>query len=228
MDNIHNEFVLDLWNTKDELIRIVEGQLKNMFLFETSIAPYIDEALKRAGYCFSKINSTYYHSKKEKSHVLFSPYQSGQYAQFLYYLSHIAYKCGNIELAEKVYYLNKSLNSVEWFYEVNLPNVFYADHPIGCVLGRAKYGDFFMASQGCTVGNNHDVYPILGDNVVMHPYSMVIGNSHIGNFVEISAYAFIRDEDIPDCCIVFGMSPNLSVVEKSREEMMKRVSIFIR
>ena len=51
----------------------------------------------------------------------------------------------------KFYYLNKIMNSVEMFYEVELPSVFCCDHPLGSVMGRARYSDFFYFSQGCTV-----------------------------------------------------------------------------
>ena len=156
----------------------------------------------------------------------FSPFQSAQYAQYLYYLSYEANQRGDKELAEKTYYLNKMLNGVDWFYEVKLPNVFFADHPLGCVLGRANYSDQFAVSQGCTVGNNHGKYPTIGKNVKMHSGSMICGDSIIGDNVEISANTFIRDELIPDNCIVFGQSPNLVIVKKNEDYMRTRLTLF--
>lgn len=157
----------------------------------------------------------------------FSPFQSAQYAQFLYVLSRLAFLDGNRELAEKSYYLNKMLHSVDWFYEVELPDIFFADHPLGSVLGRAVYSDRLVVSQGCTVGNNHGIYPSIGRNVALHPMSSVIGNSRIGNNVEISAYAFIRDAVIPDNCIVFGHSPDLIIKKETEHEMKTRLNQFV-
>ena len=46
-------------------------------------------------------------------------------------------------LADKVYYLNKMLNSVDLFYAIELPERWSCKHPLGSVMGGAKYGDFF-------------------------------------------------------------------------------------
>ena len=39
--------------------------------------------------------------------------------------------------------------------------------------------------------------------------SKIIGNSHVGNNVVISAMTYIKDQDVPSDVIVFGQSPNL-------------------
>jgi serine O-acetyltransferase len=182
--------------------------------------------LNRLERCFDNITNKYYHDK-ETGESFFSPFQSAQYAQYLYFLSNEAFVAKDIRFAEKVYYLNKMMNLVEWFYEVELPEIFFADHALGCVLGRAKYANRFCVAQGCTVGNNHGIYPEFEENVMMHPLSMVIGASHIGRNVEISSYAFIRDEVIPDNCIVFGQSPNLKIVSKTEEKMRERLKVFV-
>ena len=72
---------------------------------------------------------------------------------FLYYLSHEIYaNTQNTILCDKIYYLNKIMNSVDLFYAIELPQKFGAEHPLGSVMGRAKYGDGFFFYQGCTVG----------------------------------------------------------------------------
>ena len=44
-------------------------------------------------------------------------------------------------IADKIYYLNKILHSVDIYHEVELPSTFFLEHPVGTVLGRAKYQD---------------------------------------------------------------------------------------
>ena len=74
--------------------------------------------------------------------VRFNPYHSVQYMIFLYYLSHEIYvNTQNTILCDKIYYLNKIMNSVDLFYAIELPQKFGAEHPLGSVMGRAKYGD---------------------------------------------------------------------------------------
>lgn len=43
----------------------------------------------------------------------------------------------------------------------------------------------------------------------MFSNSKILGGSHIGNHVIISANSYIKDQDVPDDTIVFGQSPNL-------------------
>lgn len=69
------------------------------------------------------------------------------YCILLYWLSRELFQNGKLELADKVYYLNKMLNAVELFYEVKLPAIWSCEHPLGSVMGRADYGDYFFFYQ---------------------------------------------------------------------------------
>jgi serine O-acetyltransferase len=92
------------------------------------------------------------------------------------------------------------------------------DHPVGSVMGRAKYSDYFSFGQNCTVGNNHSIYPVIGDHVKMCASSMILGNCTIGNNVIIGAGACVKDENIPDNSLVFGNSPNLIIKPRKPTE----------
>ncbi len=144
----------------------------------------------------------------------FNPYHSVQYMTFLYYLSSDIYKNANVgQLCDKVYYLNKLLNSVDLFYAVELPKVWSAEHPLGSIMGRAHYSNRFFFMQGCTVGGTglmgQEVYPYLEENVCMYSNSSIVGSCHIGKNVKIGAGAIIKNQDVPDNTVVFGQSPNL-------------------
>lgn len=131
---------------------------------------------------------------------------------------------GEVEnFAEKIYYLNKILHSIDLFYEVELPSIFFFDHPLGSVMGRAKYSDYFSFLQGCTVGNNKGKYPIIGRNVSMLSNSKILGDCHIGNNVILSANSYVIDTDIPDNSIVFGQGRNITIKTYDEETMIKRV-----
>ena len=140
---------------------------------------------------------------------------------FLYYLSHTLYLDGDERNAAKIYYLNKIMHANDWFYPIDLPIHFGAEHPLGSILGRAKYGDYFFVYQGTTVGGNNSLYPVLGHHILMYSDSKILGNSHIGNYVVFSANSYVIDEDVPDNCIVFGQSPNIVYKKKSTEEIKK-------
>lgn len=114
----------------------------------------------------------------------------------------------NRTLSDKIYYLNKALNGCDLYYEVNLPDFFTLDHPVGSVMGRAEYGDGFSFSQCCTVGNNRGIYPRIGKNVKMCAYSSIIGDCKVGDNVIIGANSGIKDCDVPENTVVFGQYPN--------------------
>lgn len=100
----------------------------------------------------------------------FSVLNTSVYSVFLYYLAHIVGRRGDKELADKIYYLNKIMNSVEWYWNIELPEHFIVEHPIGSVLGKAEYGDYFSIYQGVTVGERlkGDIvsWPKLGNHVI--------------------------------------------------------------
>ena len=125
--------------------------------------------------------------------------------------------------ADQVYYLNKILHANDWFYAVNLPTHFLFEHPLGSVLGRAVYGDYFFVYQGTTVGGNRNngkiFYPTIGTNVILFANATVLGDTHIGNNVVISANTYLINENIPDNCIVFGKSPRIIIKPKSEKEI---------
>ena len=41
-------------------------------------------------------------------------------------------------MSDKLYALNKAMASVDLFYQVELPDIFTFDHPLGSVMGRAS------------------------------------------------------------------------------------------
>lgn len=158
--------------------------------------------------------------------VQFSPYMSVQWMIFLYRLSHVIYKNCEVSTpkeADQVYYLNKIMHAIDWFYTVDLPIHFLCEHPLGSVLGKASYSDYLVVYQGTTIGGNRSKgelkYPIIGENVILFANSTVLGDTCIGNNVIIAADTYIINDAIPDNCLVFGKSPNLMIKRKSEDEI---------
>jgi serine O-acetyltransferase len=202
---------------KDAILKVLIGQISSFFSITAAelntINELSDEVFERCDICFSKNENKYYSRNGE---TYFNPFHSGQYTVFLYYFSNTIFKKtkDQIRLADKVYYLNKVMNSCDLFYEIELPEYFSLDQPVGTVLGRAKYGNFFKFTQNCTVGNNKNIYPTIGNNVTMTANSMVFGGSKIGDNVIIGVGAVVKDEDVPDNSVVFGQSPNLIIKKR--------------
>lgn len=209
-----------LFSIKKRAIRgNLSRQLKNFFVpcdvqEEQALDTVFDSALQRVELCFSHIVLDYYGDEEP----YFNPYHTGQYCIFLYYISNLLYKQfpGLPLLADKVYALNKALHAVDLFYAVSLPDIFFCDHPVGTVLGRAVYSNYFSFAQGCTIGNNNGKYPQLGSNVALCAGAMIVGDCKVGDNVTIGAGACVKDTDIPSDTTVFGSSPNLVLKSKRR------------
>jgi len=211
---------MNLEISESDLLLLVCRQLESLFLSlkvgeKECLEAMIRQTLPRCEQCFLHT--------RVKRYVIdgvaqFNPYHSGQYAVFLYFLSNTLFNQAAPEmrsLADRLYFLNKALNGVELYYEVALPSIFMLDHPVGSVIGRAEFQDYFSFSQNCTVGNNWDCYPRIGRRVAMLSGSKIIGDCQLGNNVILAANACVIDSNVPDCSIVFGSSPNLTFKHRS-------------
>ena len=207
---------------KEDILTQLLMQLKSHFFItdeeKTIIESRFDSVLDMCEENFNHSDNKYYFTEVGgKRMCSFNPYHAVQYMIFLYYLSHDIYKNARAsQLCDKIYYFNKILHSVDFFYAIELPEHFGAEHPLGAVMGRAKYRNGFFFYQGCTVGGTHDkhgnlFYPELGENVHMYSNSSILGNCHIGNNVNIGAGCIVKNQDVPDNCTVFGQSPNLII-----------------
>lgn len=210
---------------KQVILTLVCRQVDNFFTISDdeidAIKASFEAALTACEDNFIYSNNKYYAREVDgKKDTYFNPFHSVQWMTFLYYLGHLIYKKGSTtKICDKLYYLNKVMNGLDMFYAIEMPRHFGAEHPVGSVMGRAQYSDGFFFYQGCTVGGTRDkegnlYYPIIKENVRMYANSSILGNCHIGCNVQIGAGALVKNQDIPDNCIVFGQSPNLIIKSK--------------
>lgn len=190
-----------------ELIKYIQKQMDMFFPDENSsegIAVASKRAIERTEYCFSRIYNQYFNTGSE---VLFNHLHSDQYCMFLYFLSNTLYQMKESpHLYEKIYYLNKMLNGVDLLYAVEMPEIFALSHPVGTVIGRAKFKNYLYVSKSCTIGSNHGVYPEFGEYVDMYATSSVLGKCKIGDNSKISARSLVLDADVPGNSIYIGDS----------------------
>lgn len=192
---------------EQELSLYIDNQVKNMLCYNLKSRNYISKAIELSNKSFNSSSNKYYQSDK-----YFSPFHSAQYCVLLYYLSKVMLEIDLYGInAEKIYLLNKIINSVDLFYEIELPTIFGVEHPLGSVMGRAEYSDYLFFYQGCTLGGSNGNYPIIGKNLLMYSNSKILGKCRIGHNVVLSANSYIINTDIPDNCIVFGSSPHLTI-----------------
>jgi serine O-acetyltransferase len=135
----------------------------------------------------------------------FDVLHSSQYCIFLYYLANTIWRHEqSVGICTRLFLLNKALNGIDCFYEIELPEVFFIGHSVGIVLAKASYGNHLVLYQNSTVGKNHGVAPVLEDRVVLYPNSAVIGRCRIGSGSLISQGVGVVNQDTPQNSAVFS------------------------
>ncbi|HEV8537159.1 MAG TPA: hypothetical protein VGR87_15755 [Candidatus Limnocylindria bacterium] len=206
--------------TPSELTSYVEQQVSTFFpdgaVGVGALSPAVVRALERTEHCFSRINQKYF---TEAGQTHFDHLHTDQYAMFLYMLANSIHRMGgDPRLASKIYALNKALHGLDVFYEVELPEVFAFQHPVGTVLGRGRYGNYFFVYQRCSVGSNlAGTYPTIGEGVVMYGGSAIVGASTVGDNCWLSLGSIVIDAAVPSRSVVFGRSPDLAIKRTDRD-----------
>lgn len=174
-----------------------------------------DEVLKaielseeRVFYCFGNIRKKYFN---EVETIHFNHLISDQYCMYLYMLAnHYHLSTGEIQLPTKLYLLNKALHSVDIYFTTQLPEIFLLVHPLGTIIGRAQFSDYFIAYQGCTVGCLNDgIFPTFEGKTILYANTSVLGNCKIGDNVCFAAGTMIVNKTIEANKIVMGQSPQI-------------------
>ncbi len=167
------------------------------------IASCMDKALNRLETCINEV-------KMWRANE-FDYLHSSQYALLLYFLSNTIWQQqGEERLCVKLFYLNKALNGIDCFYEIEMPEIFFIGHSVGIVLAKATYGNYLVLYQNSTVGKNHGIAPVIGDGVILYPNSAIIGRCHVGNGTVISQGVSVINRNSPgDCLVVQGEAGDL-------------------
>jgi serine O-acetyltransferase len=151
-------------------------------------------------------------------HAEFNHFNSLQYSTFLYLLGNEQWRTGSSDaLADRLFCLNRALNSIDLFYAVQMPEVFFLSHGLGAVLGNATYGERCVFFQNVTVGRVADARPVIGSNVVLYPGAVVTGNAIIGDGCVISAGTIVHGERIASNTVVRMGAGGLVVTPRKRD-----------
>lgn len=133
---------------------------------------HLDEALGRLERCIAQVRMW--------TPGQFDVLHSSQYCIFLYYLSNTIWRRERARsVCSKLFLLNKALNAIDCFYEIELPEVFFIGHSVGIVLAKATYCNHLVLYQNSTVGKNHGEAPVLEDGVILYPNTAVIGRCRV-------------------------------------------------
>lgn len=216
---------MDISLPRAQLTSYVTEQVNNIFpdpykISERDLTAGTETALDRIEYCFGFAKKNRYFSK---NHARFDHLYSDQYIIFLWMLSNSLYKQGSNEnILNKIYYLNKTLHSFDCIYNNSLPDIFMIIHGVGTVLGNARYSNFFVAYQGCTVGQNHGKYPEIGLGVGLGAGASVLGETELGNHVSLSSGVTVIDRIIDEGSVVFRGDHGELLMKPAKSQSISR------
>lgn len=158
---------------------------------------HIQESLHRLERCINSIKAW----PPEEFYYL----QTAQYAMYLYFLSNSIWRSGgDVGVCSRLFYLNKALNGIDCFYEIDMPDIFCFGHSTGIVLAKAKYSNYLVLHQSCTIGKDNGLAPELEEGVVLYPHSAIIGRCKVLKGTVVSYGSSILNRDTPGDCLVYG------------------------
>lgn len=214
--------------TNDDFCDYISNQINNFFpdpekVSAIDIKPYIIETMERVQFCFKHIKKKYFYSGGQP---IFDHLHADHYAMFLYFLMNTIYVRSNkTMLPTKLFLLNKTLHGLDAYFNIELPDIFIFRHPLGTVLGRAKYKNYFAVFQNCVVGANEEgVYPDFGEGILLFEKSSVLGNCKLGGNVVFGSNASAIDMVIKNNTLVVGKHPNQKLLE-NKKSVIERIFV---
>jgi serine O-acetyltransferase len=202
--------------TRQGLVELTSRQVANLYpdgrgQLATRIEAHVDEALERTRRCINAVRMW----RPEEFNYL----HSSQYCTYLYFLSNTIWRNeGDAEACTRLFLLNKALNAIDCFYEIELPDIFFIGHSVGIVLSKATYGRYLVLYQNSTVGKNHGVAPAIGEGVVMYPNTAIIGRCQVGDRTVLAQGTSLVNADSPGNVIAFNAgSPRVAFKPLGRD-----------
>jgi serine O-acetyltransferase len=161
------------------------------------VRAYLPETLDRLSKCINAVRMW--------TPDVFDYLHSSQYCIYLYFLSNTIWRnSGDRPACTRLFLLNKALNGIDCFYEIEMPEIFFIGHSVGIVLAKATYANYLVLYQNSTVGKNHGIAPVLGEGVVMYPNTAVIGRCKVGARTILAQGTSVVNVDCPGNSIVFN------------------------
>lgn len=202
------------------LLRYVAQQLHHTlpddFDPRADLDAHLDEALARLHVCINAVRPW----RQDR----FDPLHSTQYCSFLYFLAHTIWRrTATTETPTRLFLLNKALNGIDLFYEIEMPPVFFIGHSVGIVFAKATYGNYLVIYQNSTVGKNHGVAPVLGEGVIMYPGTAIIGRCQVGDGTVLAQGASLVNTDSPGQCTVYRGDAGRAVFKPTRHDALRDI-----
>jgi serine O-acetyltransferase len=210
-------------NSKGQsLVRIQENLVSQVAFFgkltrleKSLVKRYILEAVTKTNETQSLVTS---------SHQTYDHLNTHYSTSMLYWLGNSIYSNESNEalpICEKLYLLNRSINAVDLYYKINMPDHFLVSHGLGTVFSKSRYSNFLVVFQNVTIGVKDAIYPVLGERVVVYPNTTIVGACTIGSDTVLGTGLTLVDTDIPTNSIVYSKHGEILIKPNDGSEIGK-------
>jgi serine O-acetyltransferase len=210
-----NSFGQSLAQIQENLVSQVAFFGKLTRLEKSLIYRYILEAITKTNETQSLVTST---------HQTFDHLNTHYSTSMLYWLGNTIYsneKNEALSICEKLYLLNRTINAVDLYYKIEMPNHFLVSHGLGTVFSKSRYSDFLVVFHNVTIGVKDTVYPVLGERVVVYPNTTIVGACTIGSDTVLGTGLTLVDTDIPNNSIVYSKHGDILIKPNNGSEIGK-------
>ena len=222
----------DFLPSKQDFFQFLKVRFSTVGLDFDEVKSYLDSALEISEERFI-LNKSKYYTSTDRLRAQFNSTHYSSHALILYQLARECFLDGRIDLAEKTYFLNVATTATDLYYEVELPIRTGCDHPLGSVIGRARFeaDSSLFFRQGCNIGGNRNengtpIYPEIKGSLYLNPRSSLIGDCTILGIVVLGNGAYVKNCEALENVVVFGISPNLTI-KPINESLVHNSSVFL-
>lgn len=182
----------------------------------------IGRALERCEACFEHILLPNYRNAKKEA--FFSHLHMDQYATFLYFLGNSIWTQTQEKiLCDKILNLNRILNGFFISYKCDMPNVFVFAHPVGSIIGNARYSDGLYISQNVTINTDENLE--IGRGCFLGVGAKIIGGQRIGDRCSFGTDVVIYNQQISDDSVCLNIDGKLQI-RKRKSSQTKCAEVF--
>ncbi|MEZ5050615.1 MAG: hypothetical protein R2766_13300 [Saprospiraceae bacterium] len=141
----------------------------------------------------------YYSSEFDVTKIKYFP---GLLATFYYRIARHLYLSDREVLALEFSSLGASLTNIELYYSAEIGQSFKINHGLSTVVGsRTQVGNNVTLHHTVTLGEKNGGRAKLGDNVVVYPGAIIVGDTFIGHNSIVGANVFV-DQSYPANSII--------------------------
>lgn len=183
-----------------EKVKGIIGYISEKTIFIPDCDSLNDQEWKEVICFFKNDYYRYYASKFDISKVIYFP---GLLATLFYRISRKLYLKDDDYNALKFSSVGFSLTGIELYYSAKIGKALKINHGIGTVIGsRTQLGDNVLLHHSVTLGEKNGGRAKIGNNVIIYPGAIIVGDIHIGNNSIIGANIFV-DKSFPENSKIF-------------------------